>query len=182
MWGLELTIPSTLTMNENKVCHGESQSRGRAMTENPKRHCWECLHRSLVCDSTKPACNRCMTAGTFCPGYGPVKPIRLTWLTPGKVKSRSRRRKGSSCAQLNEVAVHGQSIFPGLPDAPRSARVAHPRADSIPNPRFAISTDGDALVQAAEYCKFSPGHPMQMRFLTGPWQSMSASLRISAPC
>lgn len=182
MWVRELTLPSTVTPNKNKIFHGEPQSRGRAMTENPKRHCWECRRRCLVCDSAKPACNRCTAGGTLCPGYGPVKPRRLTWLAPGKVKSRSRQRKGSSYAQLNEVAVHGQSTLPDLPDNPRSARVTHPLASSIPIPRFAINTDIDALVQAAAYCKFLSDHTMQIPLLTGPWQIMSASSRISSPC
>ncbi|KAL2819545.1 fungal-specific transcription factor domain-containing protein [Aspergillus cavernicola] len=61
--------------------------------ENRKRHCWECLRLSLVCDFTEPECKRCSVAGVTCPGYGETKPLRLNWVAPGKVRSRTRKTK-----------------------------------------------------------------------------------------
>ncbi|QVM06801.1 hypothetical protein D8B26_001506 [Coccidioides posadasii str. Silveira] len=59
---------------------------------NERRQCWECSRRRLVCDSSRPACNKCQTAGITCPGYSQKKPLK--WLPPGKVTSRTRRRRG----------------------------------------------------------------------------------------
>lgn len=61
-----------------------------ADTDTPRRHCWECLRRRLVCDSTRPVCSRCRTSGIVCPGYGEQQPLR--WVKPGRVTARSRRR------------------------------------------------------------------------------------------
>ncbi|KXH59010.1 hypothetical protein CNYM01_08455 [Colletotrichum nymphaeae SA-01] len=55
-----------------------------------KRRCWECQRRRLVCDSVKPVCNKCRASGIVCPGYDDRKP--LTWLAPGKVTCRTRRK------------------------------------------------------------------------------------------
>ncbi|WYZ38172.1 hypothetical protein EsH8_III_000086 [Colletotrichum jinshuiense] len=55
-----------------------------------RRRCWECLRRRLVCDAVKPVCNKCRVAGIVCPGYDDKKP--LTWLAPGKVTCRTRRK------------------------------------------------------------------------------------------
>ncbi|KAI9044813.1 Zn(II)2Cys6 transcription factor [Aspergillus affinis] len=59
-----------------------------------RRQCWECRRRRLVCDSARPACNKCRAAGTECPGYSGNKPLK--WITPGKVKSRNRGRPSST--------------------------------------------------------------------------------------
>ncbi|WQF79152.1 Putative zn(2)Cys(6) fungal-type DNA-binding domain, fungal transcription factor [Colletotrichum destructivum] len=65
-----------------------------ASPESPeRRRCWECLRRRLVCDAIKPVCNKCRTAGIVCPGYDDKKP--LTWLAPGKVTCRTRRKPRS---------------------------------------------------------------------------------------
>ncbi|PLB51393.1 hypothetical protein P170DRAFT_455556 [Aspergillus steynii IBT 23096] len=75
------------------------------MVEERKRHCWECLRRSLVCDFTRPQCTRCSTAGVACPGYGATEPRRLKWLPPGKVTSRRQKKpvehevKGTGCSR-----------------------------------------------------------------------------------
>ncbi|KAL4802586.1 fungal-specific transcription factor domain-containing protein [Aspergillus unguis] len=104
------------------------------MVEERKRHCWECLRRSLVCDFTQPQCNRCSSSGKLCPGYGEKKPVMLNWLEPGRVKSRTRRKKsvvkqGSkrpepeipwSCLRVNADAVmdaigyYNEVIYPIL--------------------------------------------------------------------
>lgn len=59
-----------------------------------RRQCWECRRRRLVCDSARPACNKCRAAGTECPGYSGNKPLK--WITPGKVKSRNRGRPSAA--------------------------------------------------------------------------------------
>ncbi|KZL79293.1 c6 zinc finger domain-containing protein [Colletotrichum incanum] len=55
-----------------------------------RRRCWECLRRRLVCDAIRPVCNKCRVAGIVCPGYDDKKP--LTWLAPGRVTCRTRRK------------------------------------------------------------------------------------------
>lgn len=66
--------------------------------KSPRRQCWECLSHRWVCDSLRPACTRCRTAGINCPGYGDKKP--LTWLAPGKVLSRPRKSRKTTQSQL----------------------------------------------------------------------------------
>jgi hypothetical protein len=56
----------------------------------PKRQCWECLRRRLVCDFAVPSCKKCQKGGKDCPGYDPQKPLQ--WLAPGKVTSRRRKK------------------------------------------------------------------------------------------
>ncbi|AEO58617.1 hypothetical protein MYCTH_2065658 [Thermothelomyces thermophilus ATCC 42464] len=140
------------------------------MTENPRRHCWECLRRCLVCDSTRPACNRCAATGYPCPGYGDVKPTRLVWLAPGKVKSRTRRRKEATTvsAKPNEPRDYRQ---PSDSDPQTSTPALFDPSDAILRiflSRFGVYTDADALVHGAEYCNFHTLHAM----LTRPEQSM----------
>ncbi|KAJ0164627.1 hypothetical protein CTA2_586 [Colletotrichum tanaceti] len=78
-------LPVTLTA-------APASSENPASPESPerRRRCWECLRRRLVCDAIKPVCNKCRTAGIVCPGYDDKKP--LTWLAPGKVTCRTRRK------------------------------------------------------------------------------------------
>ncbi|OHX00372.1 C6 zinc finger domain-containing protein [Colletotrichum incanum] len=73
------------------------------MAPKPKRHCWECRRRCLVCDFTSPACRRCLLSGVECPGYGKVKPIRLKWLTPGRVLSQNRL---NACIYRDLIPIH----------------------------------------------------------------------------
>lgn len=53
-----------------------------------QQHCPECSHRRLVCDGTRPACQKCLSRGLTCPGYRNTRPLK--WLTPGRVTSRTR--------------------------------------------------------------------------------------------
>ncbi|KAK4098861.1 C6 zinc finger domain-containing protein [Parathielavia hyrcaniae] len=110
-----------------------------------KRHCWECLRRCLVCDSTRPACNRCTAAGTSCPGYSQVKPTRLRWLAPGTVRSRVSKpnRHSSMSAEPSERSVCSRNSEPPRP--------SQPSADHVSISRFGLYTDVDALVHGAEY-------------------------------
>ncbi|KAL0932727.1 C6 zinc finger domain protein [Colletotrichum truncatum] len=61
---------------------------------NGRRQCWECQRRRVVCDAARPVCGKCKATGVVCPGYEDKKP--LTWLTPGKVKTRTWKRKKPS--------------------------------------------------------------------------------------
>ncbi|KMU76312.1 hypothetical protein CISG_01046 [Coccidioides immitis RMSCC 3703] len=75
------------------TCGHMMEFREKETTQaNERRQCWECSRRRLVCDSSRPACNKCQTAGITCPGYSQKKPLK--WLPPGKVTSRTRRRRG----------------------------------------------------------------------------------------
>ncbi|KAK4140043.1 fungal-specific transcription factor domain-containing protein [Dichotomopilus funicola] len=60
-------------------------------TPSERQQCWECRRRRLVCDGAQPVCSKCRAAGIVCPGYADKKP--LTWLAPGQVMSRTRRKK-----------------------------------------------------------------------------------------
>jgi hypothetical protein len=109
-----------------------------AMPEDkePKRHCWECLRRSLVCDFRKPKCNRCTASGTECPGYGDKKPIRIKWLPPGKAKSRDRKPKGSPSGQTVKATTDVSLTR-------KCEGMIHPEP----------ATDLHAMVGAVQYCK-----------------------------
>lgn len=112
------------------------------MEDGRKLHCWECLHRSLVCDSARPSCRRCASTGVECPGYGPVKPTRLRWVTPGRVTSRPKRLKRKHAGKGPGGNTEGGSKQLALV-RPCPVPVLWPDAD--PN----VS----ALFEAAEYCK-----------------------------
>jgi hypothetical protein len=62
-----------------------------ASDRSERQQCWECRRRRLVCDGTQPVCTKCRAARIVCPGFADKKP--LTWLAPGQVMSRTRRKK-----------------------------------------------------------------------------------------
>ncbi|KAK0616923.1 C6 zinc finger domain-containing protein [Immersiella caudata] len=97
----------------------------------PKRHCWECLRRCLVCDSTRPVCRRCSQSGTECPGYG-EKPRRLKWLAPGRVTSHRRRPKRPTETEAAVAENEGTS-------------------QDLALSRFKMRTNACAIFEAAEY-------------------------------
>ncbi|UNI24696.1 hypothetical protein JDV02_010424 [Purpureocillium takamizusanense] len=102
-----------------------------------KRHCWECRRRYLVCDSAEPACNRCISSGIACPGYGPIKPTRLRWVEPGKVSSRGRRstKASSGNAHLDTNKATGELVH----------------ANHAMTPPPVLTSEIDHLAQAAQY-------------------------------
>ncbi|KAI0472990.1 fungal-specific transcription factor domain-containing protein [Xylariaceae sp. FL0804] len=128
------------------------------MERHRKNHCWECRRRCLVCDSTEPACQRCVAAGVDCPGYGETEPKRYKWLTPGVVKSRGRRRKEPSS---KENQTH-QSRSMTTTTAKLASVTRKPGLATIPT--FNLRTDEvSALAQAAEYfnsCIYQDLHPL----------------------
>ncbi|KAJ4221446.1 hypothetical protein NW759_006693 [Fusarium solani] len=113
--------------------------------ETQQRHCWECRRRCLVCDFTEPACKRCWTAGVECPGYSHVKPQRLKWLAPGRVTSRSRKRKGSRSPS---------ALVENDPGNKTNDAMTKPEmiiAFNTTIPRYELRTDVCSLPEAAEY-------------------------------
>ncbi|KAI0097566.1 hypothetical protein GGR51DRAFT_566416 [Nemania sp. FL0031] len=69
----------------------QTEETASATETTPRKHCWECLRRRLVCDSARPVCNRCRSNGIVCPGYGEQQPLR--WVQPGRVTARNRNRR-----------------------------------------------------------------------------------------
>lgn len=104
------------------------------MDENRKRHCWECLRRRVVCDSTRPACNKCSKAGSQCPGYGDVKPARLRWLPPGKIISRQQKKNGTMDpeSERHPIAMAANNV------------------DEVISPKFSMGSETSALIEAVE--------------------------------
>ncbi|KXH55606.1 hypothetical protein CSAL01_10233 [Colletotrichum salicis] len=85
--------------------------------ENPeKRRCWECQRRRLVCDSVKPVCNKCRASGIVCPGYDDRKP--LTWLAPGKVTCRTRRKGRGVDKDTGAKKIMKKTPKPKRPEEP----------------------------------------------------------------
>ncbi|KAK0630366.1 fungal-specific transcription factor domain-containing protein [Bombardia bombarda] len=140
------------------------------MEENRKRHCWECLRRRLVCDSTRPACKRCLTAGTVCSGYSGVKPARLKWLAPGRVTSRSRKSKKGSTPTAESESTHVFKLKKTVIDHPQYDNpfkvVATTKSDTtvditvdtmteslsfVTLPHFGTTPGIHVLIQASEY-------------------------------
>ncbi|KAB8226312.1 C6 zinc finger domain-containing protein [Aspergillus novoparasiticus] len=101
------------------------------MTEDRKRHCWECLRRSLVCDFSQPQCKRCSATGIVCPGYTDRQPLRLRWLAPGRVKSRRQKPTNKNTKEITEK---------------------HPASpNDVVTPPKELKTDLHVFVQATEY-------------------------------
>ncbi|KAF6838684.1 C6 zinc finger domain protein [Colletotrichum musicola] len=72
------------------------------MTLGPQ--CWRCRKRRLRCDSSRPSCLKCTSAGTACPGYGEKRPI--AWRDPfvltarGVVRIREKASGGPGSASV----------------------------------------------------------------------------------
>ncbi|VUC33700.1 unnamed protein product [Clonostachys rosea] len=86
--------------NDGKLTKAASSLTDKGQSRSQQRHCWECLRRRLVCDSTHPVCNRCSISGVVCPGYENTQPLK--WLAPGRVKVRNRRPKGTGSAKVTK--------------------------------------------------------------------------------
>ena len=119
-------------------------------TQKHPRHCWECQRRRIVCDRWRPVCNKCQTAGIVCPGYDDQKP--LTWLAPGRVLSRPRKRKSPPASRKPAVKKE---------ESPKAVEI---RGDA-PLTRMKKETTGQVshilelteetieIFEAAHYCK-----------------------------
>ena len=120
----------------------ESESNESRTETRQVPWCWECQRRRLVCDQTKPVCNKCRITGIVCPGYGDKKP--LTWLAPGKVKSRERKRK-SSPKNSGEASKSSVIKTKKKPDA------GVQNHQLIVQPEFNV--ESKQSLEAADYCK-----------------------------
>ncbi|KAI0973544.1 fungal-specific transcription factor domain-containing protein [Xylaria arbuscula] len=92
-------------------------------TQTTRKHCWECLRRRLVCDSVRPVCNRCRTAGLVCPGYDEKQPLR--WVKPGRVSARTRGRRrgkagGVSSRRTPDIADDDEVVEANIADRRRN--------------------------------------------------------------
>ncbi|KAK3372729.1 fungal-specific transcription factor domain-containing protein [Podospora didyma] len=105
----------------------------------PNQQCWECLRRRLVCDSNMPVCNRCRALGIVCPGFADKKP--LTWLAPGQVVSRGRRKKNVNTTSGRNTI--GNSVVARKPKASDLA--------ATPRPEPVLRTDTCDVVEALYY-------------------------------
>ncbi|KAK8054600.1 hypothetical protein PG994_009667 [Apiospora phragmitis] len=114
---------------------------------SPKRHCWECRRRCLVCDFTQPACKRCISSGVDCPGYSTVKPVRIQWLPPGRIKSR--RPKASAAEPAEAGSVKGDARSTTASPAPAAMSLALPPEP----PRLAQNFNLRVLTECVEYCE-----------------------------
>ncbi|KAH8883598.1 hypothetical protein GQ53DRAFT_846790 [Thozetella sp. PMI_491] len=120
--------------------------------ETGSKQCWECLRRRIVCDRWQPVCNKCQLAKIVCPGYGDHKP--LTWLTPGKVLSRTRKRKSPRGAPARSKGqVQNEGLQPPLDPSQPVAVGLVPRQEQPPQISHILElTEGTAqLFQAAAY-------------------------------
>jgi hypothetical protein len=128
----------------------------------PRKHCWECLRRRLVCDSTRPSCRRCCATGTPCPGYDEAtrpsgRPIR--WLEPGRVTSRGgsrdRRLKGGGRFDdgIENPKEHDAKSLTILTKPTTTELSCRESSHRTFTPRAELRTDMCALIEAVEYCK-----------------------------
>lgn len=126
------------------------------------RWCWECRRRRLVCDCTRPVCDKCKATGVVCPGYEDRKP--LTWLAPGKVLSRTRKPRGSRPAGVKKAKDSSSPSSSSSPDSNLSTNstsssreeAALQKVHRLPPPRTQLRTDMCDLAEAAMYCKTGP--------------------------
>lgn len=134
-------------------------SKMAASQPSPKRQCWECLRRRLVCDFTQPSCKKCIRAGVECPGYDEKKPLK--WLEPGKVASKRRSpknsQKGKNRASKEPISSgKTKSSTPGTTLVIRDNRGSSSSEDTDgveEIPRFDLKDETHDVVQAIHYCK-----------------------------
>ncbi|KAB5513132.1 putative C6 finger domain protein [Coniochaeta sp. 2T2.1] len=119
----------------------------------PKRHCWECRRRCLVCDFARPACKRCTSSGTLCPGYSDAKPPQLRWLAPGRVtsrrhKGRRARSSGTDASRSNTsspvTTTTTVTTSPSPPDR-------HQESVVVTVPRLELTTEVHVIHEAVGY-------------------------------
>ena len=137
-------------------------------TAAPKRQCWECLKRRLVCDYTQPSCKKCTNAGRECPGYDEKKPLK--WLDPGKVtsksKNKSRQRKqhpppedrssaGATPASRTRGASSLITKYSGSSSAHSEVVARSDDVEELVDQIYALDWRDDTsdIVQAVYYCK-----------------------------
>ncbi|OIW24740.1 hypothetical protein CONLIGDRAFT_685687 [Coniochaeta ligniaria NRRL 30616] len=136
--------------------NGSSDEKAEAaLKPDSSKWCWECRRRRLVCDCTRPVCNKCKTTGVVCPGYEDKKP--LTWLAPGRVLYRPRKPRGRPPASQKAVVKKGKNV-PSSSESntgPSSQEVTTLQSVAA-LPHAQLRTDMCDLVEAAMYCKTGP--------------------------
>lgn len=126
----------------------------RTKETGQRRQCWECTRRRLVCDSTKPHCNKCRVSGTECPGYGERKPLK--WLAPGKVKSRNRKSR----YPLANKGSGNDTIVCTTNGKKDQSQIMHRQIGEeeldIAIPVIGLESETCAIVRAIDYCMSFP--------------------------
>jgi len=110
------------------------------MTE--RKQCWECLKRRLVCDLTRPRCNKCFARGVSCPGYD-HKPLK--WIAPGQTRSKRRgvRKDKSTGDQRRPQEEEEESAS---------------ERQLVVSPSIDLSSEITSLLDAIQYCKDAHGN------------------------
>ncbi|OGM47433.1 C6 finger domain protein [Aspergillus bombycis] len=121
------------------------ESRVQLPSTIRQRHCWACMRRRLVCDFERPTCNKCRSAGVACPGYDEKKPLR--WLAPGKVTSRTQKRRSTSGTDRSSTV--GSDVAADKEDVPQT-RVGSELL-RMPIPRRELKSDTCTMVEAVWY-------------------------------
>jgi hypothetical protein len=122
----DLPTPSTSSQSGESTPSVTTDDHGAAAAVTPadRPHCWECRRRRLVCDGAQPVCTKCRTARIVCPGYADKKP--LTWLAPGQVMSRARRKKAPGLRKTANNSKNQQAKDP----KPRAPKPRDPKPSS----------------------------------------------------
>lgn len=131
---------------------GERSARHQLVaSERATRHCWACLRRRLVCDFTRPSCNRCYKDGMDCPGYGTQKPLR--W-KGNEVVARPGSRWAMRVAPISSDREKDKQVswIQGEPEAETASNTAISR--------FQVTTDVCDVFQAVEYCTSLSRRPL----------------------
>ena len=151
-------------------------------TQKHPRHCWECQRRRIVCDRWRPVCNKCQTAGIVCPGYDNQKP--LTWLAPGRVLSRPRKRKSPPASRKPAVKKEESPKAVEIRgDAPLT-RMKRETAGQVSH-ILELTEDTVEIFEAAYYCKSPrqvPMHapPLTASIIRAPTRSILSEHAVSA--
>ena len=129
------------------------------------KHCWECRRRRLVCDSTRPACNRCRKNRVTCPGYTETKPLR--WVSPPTLSTvgPARRQWGPAPNTLQvdeEDSAFLLDIHSVLPT----------QLKPVP-----VQDDNFKALQAVHYCKSS--HPSLSAYSQSTTETQTATVVVT---
>lgn len=153
---------SSVPMNDTSNDTSRAPTDRKSGNSDQGRRCWECVRRRLVCDLKRPSCAKCSRSGVICPGYGENKP--LTWLTPGKVRSKVpvRKRKVSPLSR-DGTQLANQHTGNSTSDSVSELGVSLPQHFKVQD----LITD---VVQAARYCKLQWYSDPRELFLVRPDQ------------
>ncbi|EQB45895.1 hypothetical protein CGLO_15154 [Colletotrichum gloeosporioides Cg-14] len=113
-----------------------------------RKQCWECQRRRVVCDAVRPVCGKCKATGVVCPGYEDKKP--LTWLAPGKVKTRTWKRKKPAAKKESSKTSSEQD---SSPDSNKAVTRAGSQMVHIfpPSPGMELRSEVCDIIEATSY-------------------------------